>query len=223
MKKIFPTLCLTLLLVGCVDNSPLRSDIEEFVASFSLQEAMLTYTDMGYTKTKTTNKEQVTVEVETVDIRSTDMTNFSYDFTKVTKVDGTTQKEEYSRISTTDGHYYLTTDQNPDPYEIPSSKCAEYIEDFFYGEVLYERYHQKGMYYGDIVLDNARRWQDFIVIDSENNLLVMTQNDFVIEDTGKASQKITVNRIGMLVHNEYYLENTATGESASTVIDVYKL
>ena len=117
MKKIFPTLCLTLLLVGCVDNSPLRSDIEEFVASFSLEEAMLTYTDMGYQKTVTTNKEEVTVVVESMDIRSTDMECFSYDFTKVTKVDGVTQKEEYSRIETIDKHFYLTTDQNPEKYE----------------------------------------------------------------------------------------------------------
>ena len=223
MKKIFPTLCLTLLLVGCVDTSPLRSDIEEFVASFSLEEAMSTYLDMGYEKTKTTNKEDVTVEVENMDIRCSDMTTFSYDFTKVTTVNGVKQKEEYSRIETIENRYYLTTDQNPDKTEIPSSKCAEYIEDFFYGEVLYDRYHQKGMYYGDIVLDNARRWTDFITIDQEKDLLVMEQNDFVIEETGKASQLIKVNRIGMLTYNEYHITNTATGESGSTVISVYKL
>ena len=223
MKKIFPTLCLTLLLVGCADTSPLRSDIEEFVASFSLEIAMSTYLDMGYEKIKTTNKTDVTQEVELMDIRSSDMEHFSYNFSKITTVNGEQQKSEYSRIETIDKHYYLTTDQNPEKYEIPFSKCAEYIEDFFYGEVLYDRYHQKGMYYGDIVLDNARRWTDFITIDTDKDLLVMEQNDFVIEDTGKASQLIKVNRIGMLTHNEYHIQNTATGESASTVISVYKL
>ena len=211
LKYIATSLVMVSLLSSC-NKKELRSDIKEFVASFSLSESIETYKHAGYISKKETFKDGVkTLENISLNFDVRDMENPSYEYKKITKInDGDEQILEKSLTKIENKIYFLETNKEAVEYSI--EQVQNLILDFFYTETLLEgSYHCNGMYYGDLVLETARDFQEFVTIDADNSLYVFyhLKKMTVEEKDSSIEQYYSVNKLGMLVKN---ISNQSKGE-----------
>ena len=195
---------LTMSLLSSCAKKELRSDIKDFVASFSLSESMLAYKHAGYTSEKESFIDGVkTNENTTLNFNILDEENPEYHLKTITKTNDEDEKVYEKFLSKNEEKIYLNeTEKEPVEYSINDVKLL--VQDFFFTEVLLEgTYHCYGMYYGDLVLETARDFQEFVTIDQENELYELhyfTKG----KGNGKPStleQYYSVNKLGMLVKN----------------------
>ena len=74
-------LCAIPLLTSCRKTPSLRSDIAQFVASFSLNEARKTYLESGYERVDISYEQDKTIRaIETLDFNIKDLENISYSY-----------------------------------------------------------------------------------------------------------------------------------------------
>ncbi len=200
------------LLSSCGQNE-LRSDIKEFVASFSLTESMELYKHAGYTSIKESLINGVkTSETTTLNFDISDLENISYDFKVVTKINDGNEEIKEKLITKVEEKYFLNeTEKEPVEYTVDNIKLL--IQDFFFTKTMYEgTYHSNGMYYGDLILETARDLQGFIEINQENQLYIFyhkTQGKVDGKDS-MVEQYYSVNKHGMLVKN---ISNQVNGEN----------
>ena len=202
--RFFASSLLVMSLLSSCGQKELRSDIKDFVASFSLSESMSSYKHAGYTNQKVTFIDGVkTEENTTLNFSILDEENASYNFTKKTKInDG--EEEVYVKYLTKIENKYFIYETSIDPVECSIETLKLLIQDFFYTKVMYEgSYHCNGMYYGDLILETVRELQEFVTIDANNSLY-----EFYHYTTGKVEGKdskveqyYSVNKLGMLVKN----------------------
>ena len=211
LRFIATSLLMVSLLSSCKQNE-LRSDIKEFVASFSLSSAIEAYKHAGYTSVKESfidgkkTSENIILNFDVLDIE-----NPTYNYQKITKTnDEEEQKEEKYIQKNEEKIYFFET--NKEPIEYSTEDVEKLIIEFFYTKTMYEgTYHCNAMYYGDLVLETARDFQEFVTIDADNSLYVfyhLTKGRV----EGKASsveQYYSVNKLGMLVKN---ISNQSKGE-----------
>ena len=203
LRFIASSLLLMSLLSSC-GQKELRSDIKDFVASFSLSEAMSNYKHAGYNNDKVTFKDGTkTEEKVTLEFNILDEENPSYNLTKKTKIN---DEEEtiYQKYLTKDENKFFIYETSVDPYECSINDVKNLIRNFFYTKVMYEgTYHSDGMYYGDLVLETVRELQEFVTIDGNNSLYEFyhyTEGKVEGKDA-KIEQYYSVNKQGMLVKN----------------------
>ena len=191
------------LLSSCAKKE-LRSDIKNFVASFSLSESLLAYKHAGYTSEKESFIDGVkTSENTTLNFNISDEENPEYHLKTITKIDDKEEKVYEKFLSKNEEKIYLNETEK-DPIEYSINDVNLLVQDFFFLEVLLDgTYHCKGMYYGDLVLETARDFQEFVEIDQENQWYVFHHTTKGKVDGKKASveQYYSVNKLGMLVKN----------------------
>ena len=209
------------LLSSC--SVELRSDIKEFVASFSLSEAMATYKVAGYTSVKETKKDGVkTLENITLNFNVSDPENPEYHLTTSTKIDENEAQivEKFSQKIENKFYLYET---GKDPVEYTADQIKLLVRDFFYTKTMYDGdYHSNGMYYGDFVLETARDLQGFVEIDGENELYIFRHYTEGKVDglDSSVEQMYSVNKLGMLVKN---ISNQVKGDDyIKQEINVFK-
>ena len=202
LRKIVTSLFMVLLLSSCAKE--LRSDIKEFVASFSLSESMSTYKHAGYTSVKISEVDGVKTEENiSLSFNTLDEENLTYSFTKKTKINDGEENIFQKFLTKNDGKYFLNeTDKEPVEYSI--SQINLLVQEFFYKNVMYEgTYHCNGMYYGDLILETIQELQGFVEINQEKEWYIFSHKTSGKVDGKDSSveQYYSVNKLGMLVQN----------------------
>lgn len=202
LRKIVTSLLMVLLLGSCA--KALRSDIKEFVASFSLSESMSTYKHAGYTSVKVSEVDGVKTEENiSLTFNTLDAENLAYTFTKKTKINDGEENIFQKFLTKNDGKYFLNeTDKEPVEYSVDQINLL--VQEFFYKDVLYEgTYHCNGMYYGDLILETVQELQGFVEINQEKQWYIFshTTSGKVDGKDSSVEQYYSVNKVGMLVKN----------------------
>lgn len=193
---------MVLLLSSCAKE--LRSDIKEFVASFSLSKSMSTYKHAGYTSVKISEVDGVKTEENiSLSFNTLDEENLSYNFTKKTKINDGEENIFQKFLTKNDGKYFLNeTDKEPVEYSIDQINLL--VQEFFYKNVMYEgTYHCNGMYYGDLILETIQELQGFVEINQEKEWYIFSHKTSGKVDGKDSSveQYYSVNKLGMLIQN----------------------
>ena len=212
-KKHIATLLLAIpLLISCSKNIPLRSDIENFIASFSLENSMQEYREVSYSATKNQYLENVHSEVVTsldFNVKNIEEGVIQYHRNVKTFEEGVLADELDAQITKENDKYFYIV--NNEKFERTIDECIDIIEKFFFEETMTDYYHYNGNYYGDLVLETCRYNQEFVTIDQEKEIYILSYSREGEEDVevegGKVkkhylvSQEYSVNKLGMLVEN----------------------
>lgn len=214
-KKYLVLILPILLLTSCNNNKVLRSDIEKFIASFSIDEALSTYLCAGYESNyESSYNGVVTTKTESMDFDVRDKENISYSYSFLKKENDEVVSQTISSITTENGKYIYT--HNSDVSELTFEEVNNLIINFFYTSFELN-VHQGGHYYGDLIIEKAYSYQDFTTIDEENSLYIL---DYQITNPNSSlKQLVKVNNIGMLVYE--YVEVTNKGDYSRQTISVY--
>lgn len=193
---------MVLLLSSCAKE--LRSDIKEFVASFSLSQSMSTYKHAGYTSVKISEVDGVKTEENiSLSFNTLDEENLTYNFTKKTKINDGEENIFQKFLTRNEGRYFLNeTDKEPVEYSVDQINLL--VQEFFYKNVMYEgTYHCNGMYYGDLILETIQELQGFVEIDQEKQWYIFSHKTSGKVDGKDSSveQYYSVNKLGMLIQN----------------------
>lgn len=210
------------LLTGCRDNRHLRSDIKQFIASFSLNEARKIYLDAGYTRTDVSEEnDQIITNIESISFNIKDLENISYDYEVKRYVDGELD-EEHSRhnyvIKDMGEYYYSNGTTSP---RITAERIINnYVTTFFYRDEV-QGVHSNGMYSGDTIKNLIYDLQKYVTIDQENELFIY---DVPWGDKKDAKgydfeEHWVVNKLGMT--DSCYIKQTNGIVSMETTISVY--
>ena len=202
LRKIVTSLLMVLLLSSCAKE--IRSDIKEFVASFSLSESMSTYKHAGYTSVKISKVDGVKTEENiSLSFNTLDEENLTYNFTKKTKINDGEENIFQKFLTKNDGKYFLN-ETNKEPVEYSVEEINLLVQEFFYKNVMYEgTYHCNGMYYGDLILETISELQGFVEIDQEKEWYIFSHKTSGKVDGKDSSveQYYSVNKLGMLIQN----------------------
>ena len=193
---------MVLLLSSCAKQ--LRSDIKEFVASFSLSQSMSTYKHAGYTSVKISEVDGVKTEENiSLSFNTLDEENLTYNFTKKTKINDGEENIFQKFLTRNEGRYFLNeTDKEPVEYSVDQINLL--VQEFFYKNVMYEgTYHCNGMYYGDLILETISELQGFVEIDQEKESYIFSHKTAgkVEGKDSSVEQYYSVNKLGMLIQN----------------------
>ena len=208
-----------ILLLSACTQKVLRSDIQEFIASFSLSESIKEYKEAGYTLTQNVSFDGVeSTSTKKIDFNIKDESNISYSYSYVEIENKEVKTNDFVKITTENNKYFLESN-SVNKHEIDVEEVNENIIKFFYETDEYE-FHKYGAYYGDIVLDSAYTFQNYTTIDEENKLYKVEYETKSKDQDITISEKLVVNSLGMLESN-YVKATSSKGESVSTWV-VYK-
>ena len=197
-------------LLNACSQVELRSDIKEFVASFSLADSIEAYKEAGYTSEKETKINGV-LFTEKIDFyfNIKDWNNPEYQVTTISKNGKEDENISKKFLEVIDTKFYLN-DNGVRSDEYSRLQVEELIRPFFYKDVeLSGGYHSGGMYYGDLIMETVGDLQTFVTIDKENSLYqfshVVTQE--VESGSITATTIYSVNKLGMLTKNISKMES----------------
>ena len=204
-----------LLLVSC-GTRKLRSDIDKFITSFSLENAVSNYLYAGYTSTllevgpEYNKKEEISLEFDVRDAAhpkyQKETKKYENDVLVSTVVEEIKEDEE--------GFIFSISGQDDIRYTL--EECHDTIKQFFYKVSQFDdAYHTQGMYYGDYLRQVAPGLQDYVTIDEEKGLYIMeyAKDETIQNKVTHIEQKYEVNRLGMLEKNHFFIQ---AGEESKT-------
>lgn len=205
------------LLTSCM-KSPLRSDIIEFIASFSIELAMQNYTHATYTR------EDISIENDVTSIIVKEMTinrdDLAYDYIEKTHEEDEETSSVHRYIEKREEKYFYITES--EETERSKEQVNDLINNFFYTSSK-EGIYTGGMFIGDAFREILPDIQDLVTIDSENKLLVYSYVNKMKDDNKEVviTQTVTLDEYGMLVKED--LEKTSDLGIFKTHIEVKKL
>lgn len=205
------------LLTSCM-KSPLRSDIIEFIASFSIELAMQNYTHATYTR------EDISIENDVTSIIVKEMTinrdDLAYDYIEKTHEEDKETSSVHRYIEKREEKYFYITES--EETERSKEQVNDLINNFFYTSSK-EGIYTGGMFMGDAFREILPDIQDLVTIDSENKLLVYSYVNTMKDDNKEVviTQTVTLDEYGMLVKED--LEKTSDLGIFKTHIEVKKL
>ena len=222
MKRRFIAILLPVisLLTSCAKNN-VRSDISEFIASFSIDLAKQNYPAASYSREDISIENGVTSKiVTTMSINRQNNDNLAYDYQKIT-YEGEQENSNIHRYieKNNDKYFYIS---ESDPIEKTSAEVDALIDNFFYTSSS-EGIYTGGMFMGDAFREILPDIQDLVTIDSENKLLVYSYVN-PMKDGDKEvtiTQTVTLDEYGMLVKED--LQKTSDLGVYETHIEVKKL
>ena len=209
------------LLTSC-NKKEIRSDIAEFIASFSVEEAVESYKKTEMNKTQTVLKDgEKTVTIETINFDVTDPYDPQYHHHSDKYVNDVLTESVDQYLKHENDAYFGVI--NEVEYEYDLEKCHDLIRQFFYKNTYLDgTYHADGYYYGDIVKGSIEDYQNYITIDEEKQNLTFshcqnqTQNGMDV----RRCSTFVVDALGMLNYN---LATTSAGQNeARTEITISK-
>ena len=208
MKRRFVALTLTAisLLSSCAKNN-LRSDIVNFIASFSIELALQNYPKGSYVREDISLENEVThKEITSMKMSREDDQNLVYDYFKIT-YEGEEIKSSF--------HKYISKEEEKYFYFEGEQKIEKSVElvrnltlEFFYTSST-EGIYTGGMFMGDAFREILPDIQDNVTIDSENKLLVYSYVNHMVEENKEVtiSQTMILDEYGMLVKDDLVKES----------------
>ena len=222
MKRRFITILIPVisLLTSCARNN-LRSDIIDFIASFSVDLAIENYPAASYSREDISMENGVTSKVlTTMSIDRKDSDNLAYDFTKIT-LENEVEKSSLHRYTekNNEKYFYISEDGS---VEKTAEQINTMLNDFFYTSST-EGIYTGGMFMGDAFREILPDIQDLVTIDSENKLLVYSYVNLMKDENKevKIEQTVTLDQYGMLVKED--MKKTSDLGTFETHIEVKKL
>ena len=221
MKRRFITILIPVisLLTSCARNN-LRSDIIDFIASFSIDLAVEHYPSGSYQRIDISEENGVVSKIVTtmsMDRQNDD--NLSYDFSKIT-YEGEEQKSSLHRYveKNNEKYFYISEDGK---LEKTTEQIKALTLEFFYTSST-EGIYTGGMFMGDAFREILPDIQDLVTIDSENKLLVYSYVNHMQEDEKEVTitQTVSLDEYGMLVKED--LEKVSDLGTFETHISVQK-
>ena len=222
MKRRFITLFISVisLLTACARNN-VRSDIKEFIASFSIDLALENYKHASFSREEISNENNVVSKIVTeMVIDRTNANDLAYDYLKVTYEDNEEKSRLHHYISKNDEKYFYFTEDGSS--EKTSEEVNALINGFFYTSSN-EGIYLGGMFMGDSFREIIPDIQDLVTIDSENKLLVYSYVNLMRDQNKEVRivQDVTLDQYGMLVKSD--MEKTSDQGVFETHVEVKKL
>lgn len=191
-----------MLLTSC-NKKEIRSDIAEFIASFSVEAAVEAYKKTEFNKTQTVNKDgDKTVTIETINFDVTDPYNPQYHRETLKYVNDVLTESTDQYIKHENDQFFMVI--NEVEYDYDLEKCHDLIRQFFYKNTYIDgTYHTDGYYYGDIVKGSIEDTQEFMTVDEETELLTFSycKNSTVQGEEVRECSTFKVDKLGMLTYN----------------------
>ena len=219
-KRIFGIFILPILLLSsCNKQRPLRSDIANFIASFSLQEAMNIYKETGYEDVQIMTVDgEYEKTIEKLDFNIKDEENITFTHSQIIyDEENNITSSKLETIRKVGEEYIHTLDDKGDVYTI--NQCASLIKTFFYKSEPIEGYHDNAIYFGDYIQSAARYLQDHVTIDLDNELYIYEYH--VKNANADNYEKYSVDKYGMLTDFYLNMNNLKTGNKGERTISVY--
>ena len=222
MKRRFITIFIPVIsLLTCCARNNVRSDIKEFIASFSLDLALQNYPAASYSREDISIENDVTSKiVTTMSINRKDTDNLIYDYTKIT-FENDEEKSHIHRYTEkkNEQYYYITEDNS---IEQSPEWVNNLLNDFFYTSSR-EGIYTGGMFMGDAFREILPDIQDLVTIDVENKLLVYSYVNLMNDQDKEVriEQTVTLDQYGMLVKED--MKKTSDLGVYETHIEVKKL
>lgn len=195
---------ITVPLLNACSKVNIRSDIKDFVASFSLTDSIATYKEAGYTSvTYTFKNNTLTTKFVELYFNIKDISKPVYSYTEKTKIGEEDEKISKKYLELIDNKIYFVEDESRREI-LTELGIYEIIEPFFFKSYdPSDKYHSEGMYYGDLVLKTVRDLQGYVTINEEKSLYIFDYSITQKVDAGdyKVSTYYSVNKLGMMVKN----------------------
>lgn len=216
------TLSVVALLTSC-NKIQIRSDIAEFIASFSLEDSVRAYLEGGYEQTSiTTTNDEVVKEVETLSFNVKDNQKPQYE-KKILKYKNDVLESEIKEeiVIQNDKYYFIDSDGT---HEYTLQECHDKVEKFFYEQSSFEgTYHYRGMYRGDYIKQGIEYFQPYATVSEDKSLLTFDISEDNFDENGlkyHINSVYSVNTLGMLV--EQNIIGTKEGLTKTLNLVVYK-
>ena len=222
MKRRFITIIIPVisLLSACTKNN-IRSDIQEFIASFSIDLAVDNYPKAAYTREDISIENNVTSKiVTTLTVDRQNQENLFYDYTKITYEENEEKSNIHRYIEKNNEKYFYVTEDGS--LEKTPAQVNDLINTFFYTSSK-EGIYTGGMFMGDAFREIIPDIQDLVTIDSENKLLVYSYVNVMTDKEKEVTieQNVTLDQYGMLVKED--MKKTSDLGVYETHIEVKKV
>ena len=222
-RRTFATIfILAMTLLSSCGKKEIRSDIAEFIASFSVEAAVEAYKKTEFNKVQTVHLDgDVTVTYETINFDVTDTQDPQYHRHLETYVNDALTESIDQYIKHENDAFYVVI--NESEYEYDLEKCHDLIRQFFYKNTYLDgTYHADGYYYGDMVKGSIEDYQDYIIINQDIQKLVFShcQNQTQNGRDVRRCSTFHVDALGMLTYN--FAVTTAGEDEARTEITIAK-
>lgn len=217
-RRILPFTLLAVSLLSC-NQVQLRSDISDFIASFSLASSLEKYRESRYLLTITSVEGSDTIyQEDNFSFNVKDDENITYKFTSVKKKNG----EVFSSITeeikkSGDEYYYYKNDEDPIEKTVSEIK-NDYIKKFFYKDSSLDIYTQ-GMYIADWLKSVIVDIQDCVTIDQEKHQLTYNKPRELKDNELDFEEIMVVDSLGMIVTTDIVLYHPQA--TRTTHIEVY--
>ena len=208
MKRRFITILIPVisLLTSCARNN-LRSDIIEFIASFSIDLALEHYPEGSYKREDISIENNVTSKIVTeMSMSRLDDNNLTYDFSKITYEDEVEKSNIHRYVEKNNEKYFYISEDGKIEKTVEQIKTLTL--DFFYTSST-EGIYTGGMFMGDAFREILPDIQDNVTIDSENKLLVYSYVNHMTEENKEVTitQSVSLDEYGMLVKDDLKKES----------------
>ena len=227
MKKTIIFLSAFLPLLTSCKTVQIRSEISEFLASFSLDESIKTYLEGGLEKISITTEEGVGIikEVETLSFNVKNASDPHYKKVITTYKDNEivdTSSEEIIKENDIFYLYEISKDKS-EKNEKTLEECHDLVKKFFYTQTAFEgTYHSGGYFYGDYIKQGIEYFQPYVTIKDELYTYEYSEETKDKYDHNLHKEiKYSVNKLGM-AETHHLLEYTAS-LSKSVDIKTYRI
>ena len=223
-RRTFATIIiLAMTLLTSCNKKEIRSDIAEFIASFSVESAVEAYKKVEMNKTVTVDNlgdKTLTLETITFDVTNPQIPIY-HSHSETFKNDVLSEiNDTYFKVE--NERYFIVI--NEVEYEYTIEKCHDIIRQFFYKRVILDgTYHEPGYYYGDMVKGSILEYQDHMEIDTEKHTLNFSYCYNQKAGTGENVRRCSnfvVDELGMLNYN--LASDSADGKFVQTEIVISK-
>ena len=203
MKRRFVAILIPVisLLTSCARNN-VRSDIQEFIASFSIESALTNYQKASYSREDISLENGVTSKIKiTMSIDRQNENNLAYDYQRITLEDESEKSNIHRYINKENDKYFYITESISE--EKNKDDVNALIDTFFYTSST-EGIYTGGMFMGDAFREIIPDIQDLVTIDNENKLLVYSYVNLMNDEDKEVriEQTVTLDQYGMLVKED---------------------
>lgn len=217
-RRILPFTLLAVSLLSC-NQVQLRSDISDFIASFSLVSSLEKYRESRYLLTITSVEGSDTIyQEDNFSFNVKDDENITYKFTSVKKKNGEVLSSINEEIKKSgDEYYYYKNDEDPIEKTVSEIK-NDYIKKFFYKNSSLDIYTQ-GMYIADWLKSVIVDIQDCVTINQEKRQLTYNKPRELKDNELDFEEIMVVDSLGMIVTTDIVLYHPQA--TRTTHIEVY--
>lgn len=213
----------TLFLSGCGKKLSIPSNVMKYFEKFNYYDAF-DYVKNGhfietYEEVNSENK-VYSSHIITCDFLKESQFNFSivaiYSYSGDQSLENKDKKIEINCSDS--GATLLITDLSSDEVDTESislDQASDYYNRIFY--LTWTGYPYGGLYYGDYFINQYRQISDYVKIDEENENIGFEYLDIDRGNNILASQKMWINKQGLLVYNESVIKNASTNACGTLI------